>query len=181
MSLPAAILLVACGQESVAEREASTSILPKPDTAPASCSDTAHLTGDMTGAIETSFVYVKKSLQCESMRRPDNRGARLRFQGGEDPNRLSVIIAIPDLMRGESGPELATNITVTVEGSGRFFSSADLNACWTDIAAQDLIEDATYVISGEVFCIAPIAELNGTGAVTINRLAFESTVDWDAT
>ena len=181
LSLPAALLLVACGQESVAEREASTSILPKPDSAPSSCINTAHLTGDMTGAIETSFVYMDESLQCESMRRPENQGARLRFQGGDDPNRLSVIIAIPGLVRGEPGSELASNITVTVEGSGRFFSSADLDGCWTDVTSQELIEDARYAIAGEVYCIAPIVELNGTGAVTINSLTFESTVDWDAT
>ncbi len=145
------------------------------------CSEAAHLSGDMTGAIETRFAYTADALDCESMRRPDNAGARLRFVGGSGTDRLSVIIAIPGLVRGEPGSELASNVTVTVEGSGRFFSSADLESCWTDVNAQDPIDDAQYAISGEVYCIAPLAELNGSGAVTIARLSFSSTLDWDAT
>ena len=62
-------------------------------------------------------------IQCESMRRPDDRGVRLRFTGEVAGERLAVIIAMPELEPGVTGPEFDSIVTVTVEGSGRFFST----------------------------------------------------------
>ena len=174
----AASLFASCGDQPAAENETTAPIAAEADFHFAPCRASARLSGSIEAG---SFALGSDDLECESMRRPDKQGVRLRFSGGVGPAALSIIIAIPGLMEGETGKELATNLTVTVEGSGRFFSTAEKESCWTDIASQQLIADARYTVAGEVYCISPLGAVNGDGSVTVTELFFEGTVDWAAT
>ena len=115
------------------------------------------------------------------MPRPDGAGVRLRFSGTVAEERLSILIAIPDLERGVTGDEFSSNVTVTVEGSGRFFSTADLAVCWTDVAAQTAAPDNGNhdTIAGELVCVAPLGELNGNASVSIDSLKFSGIATWN--
>jgi hypothetical protein len=116
------------------------------------------------------------------MLRPDGKGIRLRFTGDAADSELAIILAMPELQRGASVKESPTVVTLTVEGSGRFFSTPTLASCWTDIASQDRIDDSDehYALSGTMYCVAPLGEINGDAAISIPELAFRGVVNWSA-
>ena len=121
--------------------------------------------------------------ECQGMPRPDGDGARLRFAGPRDDGRqIAFIIALPELRRGAAGTELSSKVTVIEEGQGRFFSTADTDLCWTDIGdiAHVAGTDAVFSISGNLYCVAPLVEVNGDSDVLIRDLRFRGLLDWNA-
>ncbi len=89
---------------------------------------------------------------------------------------------MPDLERGTTAQELGSNMTVIEEGSGRFFSTSGLGNCWTDVSEQQAMDDSgdAYFIAGTLYCIAPLAEINGDSSVTVRELRFGGRLDWSA-
>ena len=132
----------------------------------------------------TEIDWHGENFDCEGMPRPDGEGARLRFAGsaGGGMQGLSFIIALPELERDESARELASNVTVIAEGNGRFFSTPGLDSCWTDIDMRPAVAESPdrYVVSGIVYCISPIPEVNGTSSISIEELRFSGRLDWGA-
>ncbi len=145
-----------------------------------SCGENGALQGALIGGIETAVSWTAREMICESMPRPNGEGIRLRFAGDVGDERLAIIVAMPALVAGASGVEVPSNVTVTVEGSGRFFSTPGLESCWTEISAQTALTetDGRYAVDGTLFCIAPLGELNGDAAVTIPELIFSTIVNW---
>lgn len=147
------------------------------------CVASGRLTTELFGALAGRIDWRGNALVCEGMRRPRDRGARLRFAGraGEAPSLdLAIIISVPDLGEGEADRELPSNVTIIEEGNGRFFSTAGLDSCWTDVRRQQPLGGARYAIVGRLYCIAPLAEINGEASVTLNELEFSGVVDWKA-
>lgn len=132
------------------------------------------------GGINVDVNWSHTELVCESMLRPNGNGIRLRFSGDVLGERLAIIIALPGLVEGEAAIELPSNVTVSVEGSGRFFSTPNLDSCWTDIDAQTRLPGSPegYAITGTLYCVSPLGELNGDAAVSIPKLWFSGIVDW---
>jgi hypothetical protein len=158
--------------------------VPEEPAALMSCGDAGYLRGRFYGAISVSLDWGTADIDCEGMPRPNGRGARLRFAGvatGDD-RHLAIIIAIPDLERDTLGREFASNVTVIEEGGGRFFSTTDLGNCLTDITTLDKLDVGTgrYSIGGTLYCVSPLAEINGDSSVLIPELAFLGLVDWNS-
>jgi len=151
-------------------------------TALTSCGDTGYLRGQLYGAVPISLDWGATDISCEGMPRPNGKGARLRFAGlaTGDGRQLAIIIAIPTLDRGALGLELASNVTVIEEGGGRFFSTTDLGNCLTDITTLDELDVDRYSIGGTLYCVSPLAEINGDSSVLIPELAFLGLVDWNS-
>lgn len=170
--LPAtlAMLLPACGGAEVPPVSA--------------CVGDAVLSAELYGDVRTALDWRNPRIECDGMPRPFGNGARLRFagpatvDGGE--SRLAFIVALPDLEPGATARELPATVTLMEEDSGRFYSNRETEICWSDIETQELMEGGQreYAIGGIVYCVAPLAELNGTGSVTIRDLRFRGRVDW---
>ncbi len=164
--------------------EMVTKPAPGERTALMSCGDAGFLRGQLYGAVAVSLDWGAADISCEGMPRPNGRGARLRFAGlaTGDGRQLAIIIAIPDLERDKVGREFASNVTVIEEGGGRFFSSSDLGNCLADISTQEKLEvDASrYSIGGTLYCVSPLAEINGDSSVLIPELAFLGLVNWNS-
>jgi len=163
--------------------EPATVVEPAPlstETRDSGCGDKGSMQAALFGSLETSVSWTGSDMLCENMLRPNNEGVRLRFAGDIEGERLALIIAIPGLSRGEAGSELPSNITTTVEGSGRFFSTPNLDSCWTDISSQTPVADTphTFELSGTLYCVAPLGEVNGDAAVSIPELTFTTLVRW---
>ncbi|MBT8086669.1 MAG: hypothetical protein KJO46_01480 [Gammaproteobacteria bacterium] len=147
-----------------------------------SCGEQGFLSATLFGSIEREFDWSADELECENMARPDGEGLRLRFTGAAANRSVSIILALPDLKQGEGGSELPTVVTLTVEGSGRFFSTADLDSCFTDIRARpsDGETNLLYDARGTLFCIEPLGEINGDAAVSIPQLEFQTRIEWSS-
>lgn len=155
----------------------------------AGCIYDGRLSTSIFGAIESELDWHQPGLRCEGMQRPRGQGARLRFAGeinsGDDALPLAFILSIPDLVRGEKGTELATRVTLIEEENARFFSTREASVCWSNISQQSRLQDSTgaeienhYRISGITYCVAPVAELNGSASVTLSELHFTGQLRW---
>ena len=147
-----------------------------------SCGDYGRLSTTLYGSLAREISWSADAFRCESMLRPDGKGVRLRFIGDIAENELSIILALPELLPAATDPESPTVVTLTVEGSGRFFTTPTLESCWSDIRTQDPIGDSgsDYDISGTLYCVAPLGEINGKAAISIPEMLFRGVVDWGA-
>lgn len=149
-----------------------------------SCGESGYLRGRLYGAIAWTLDWTAGKLQCAGMPRPGGKGARLRFASGigADERQIAIIIAIPELSRDSPGTEYASNVTVIEEGRGRFFNTVDLSNCLTDITAMTALDadGDRHTVSGSLYCLAPLAEVNGDSSVSITELQFEGLIDWSA-
>ncbi len=146
------------------------------------CSESGYLRTSFYGEFSGPVDWSAGNLVCEGMPRPNGEGARLRFAGKSGDLAIAIIVAMPELERGNTARELASNVTVIEEGSGRFFSTSGLDSCWTDVVEQTRTDDGkdVYLIAGTLYCIAPLAEVNGDSSVTLRELQFGGIVDWNA-
>ena len=74
-----------------------------------------------------------------------------------------------------------TNVTLMEEGAGRFFGARNAPNCWTDIDVHEQMqptESTNYSVSGVLYCVAPLAELNGKSKVSFTDLTFTGHVTW---
>lgn len=177
--------MVACAATSACEdvpEPAPAVFLPPPASAASGCGDEGYLRGALFGAFEGEIDWSGDDLDCEGMPRPDGAGARLRFVGRDGGQALALIIAMPQLEQGGTATELASNVTMIEEGSGRFFSTPGLESCWTDVDAQIPVEGAaaTYSITGTLYCITPLPEVNGDASVSMREIHFGGLLDWSA-
>ena len=148
------------------------------------CGNEGHLSTELYGAVAVRVDWNKNDLECVGMPRPEGRGARLRFAAKPtDGNlQLAIIIAIPDLERDAPLGEFSVNVTLIEEGNGRFFSTPDLNNCLTDITSMTGLDDSgdRYSITGELYCVSPLPEINGHSGVSIPKMLYSGLLDWGA-
>ena len=146
------------------------------------CNADGSLSVTMYGGIRGDLDWRGASLECSGMPRPDDRGARLHFVGSIDRDGeaqpLAFIIGLPDLTRGNTVRETPASVTLSEEDGGRFFSSAEAEVCWSDVTEHARLAGDEYRIRGIVYCVSPLAELNGGGGVTFTDLRYTGRVDW---
>lgn len=149
------------------------------------CGHDGALVAEIYGGVRASIDWDGGILECEGMPRPNGEGARLRFAGPaatkDGDLRLAFILGLPNLVEGETGKELPTNVTLMEEGGGRFFGTRDTGNCWTDIDLHEPVQAAatsTYKIGGVLYCVAPLADLSGNANVSFADLRFTGRLDW---
>jgi len=174
-----ALALTGCAEDAPPPRPAE----PEPEVEASTCGDAGYLRATLSGALNADLDWPDTALRCESMRRPDDRGVRLRFSGKVGTERLAIIIAVPELDVGETGTELDSVVTITVDGSGRFFTTANLGACWTNVETNAPLagDDGPRIVAGSLTCVAPLGEFNGDAYVDVRGLKFSGIADWNAT
>ncbi|HSM30677.1 MAG TPA: hypothetical protein VK854_08240 [Woeseiaceae bacterium] len=172
-----AVWLGGCGD--TPEPAALPAVLPPPPPS-GDCGERAYLRTEFYGEFSGPIDWSASELDCEGMPRPQGQGARLRFAGTSGDLAIAIIVAMPGLERGSEARELGSNVTVIEEGSGRFFGTAGLGSCWTDVLEQQQADDGkpVYFVTGRLYCIAPLAEINGDSSVTLRELQFGGYLDW---
>jgi len=155
---------------------------PVAATVESTCGEQGALQATLSGAINATLDWPDAALRCESMPRPDAQGVRLRFSGQVAGERVALIIAMPALEAGITGTEFSSNVTITVEGSGRFFSTPNLETCWADVAKNEPHRDlqGTYIVVGDLYCVGPLGEINGDAFVDVRMLRFSGVANWTA-
>lgn len=154
-------------------------LLPPPPVA-SSCGARGFLRTNLYGELSGPVNWPDGKLDCAGMPRPEGKGARLRFAGQFGDLTLAILVAMPGLQRGTLARELDSNVTLIEEGGGRFFSTSGLGNCWTDVLEQEQLDEDNYFVAGTLYCIAPLAEVNGDSSVTLRELEFGGYLDWSA-
>jgi hypothetical protein len=146
------------------------------------CGNVGSLVGTLSGAINVELNWLDDELRCESMLRPDSGGVRLRFSAEVSGERLAIIMALPALDAGATGDGFDSNVTLTVENSGRFFSTPNLDTCWADIAKNEPLPPraGTFIVAGSLSCVAPLGEVNGDAFVDVRDLRFSGVAVWSS-
>lgn len=152
--------------------------------AAAGCGATGYLKARLYGEITADLDWSGKDLECAGMPRPHGAGARLRFAGRDhDGDRqLAFIVAIPDLDQDSAGQELSSTVTLIEEGGGRFFSTASAENCVAAVSGISPINGSSdrSAVSGALYCVSPLAEVNGMSSVSIAELRFGGQIDWNS-
>ena len=155
-----------------------------PEAAAAGCGAAGFLEARLYGEIAADLDWSGGELECRGMPRPNGAGARLRFAGPDhDGDRqLAFIVAIPDLDRDSAGQELSSTVTLIEEGGGRFFSTASAGNCVAEVSDISPLDGSgnRSAISGALYCVSPLAEVNGTSSVSIPELRFGGQIDWNS-
>jgi len=180
-------LLMACEGPSepvAAESTIATSIAP--ESFEPVCGQDGRLAVELYGGIRATIDWQASDLSCTGMPRPAGEGARIRLSGpidtGIETRKLAFILGLPGLKMGQTGAELPTNVTLIEEGTGRFFGTRDESGCWTDVTGHEPIGDDSnrlYRIEGTLYCVSPLAELNGNTSVTFTELKFTGRLNWE--
>lgn len=163
--------------------------LPAVEQEPTACIPGGQLIVETFGAIQSPIEWRQPDVRCEGMKRPKGEGARLRFAGeynaGDEVRPLAFILSIPDLQKGQTADELSTRVTLIEEENGRFFSTRDSEVCWSNITQHDPLLNSSgeeipnhYIIGGLTYCVAPVAELNGSASVTLSDMKFTGQLSW---
>ena len=174
-----ALLLAGCGDSPPPPESAEP--VPEPTPVVSTCGGEGRLEATLSGALSAELDWADAALRCESMGRPDDEGVRLRFTGDVGDERLVIIVAAPGLDTGATGSGFDAVVTVTVEGSGRFFSTPNLGACWADVTRNDPVDDAPgdHVVAGTLSCVGPLGEVNGEGYVDLREMRFSGIANWE--
>lgn len=174
-SLPVLVsLLSACGDAQPG------AVVDEPVAVLSTCGGQGMLQAALAGAIEVQLDWPDAALRCDSMPRPDAQGIRMRFSGPVGDEWLDIIIALPELDADEAGADFDSNVTISVAGSARFFSTPNLDTCWTDVAGNQVLADqsGTRRVVGSLSCVGPLGEVNGDGFVDIRSLRFSGIANW---
>ena len=173
MGLVVFLLAAACGDS------------PTPaSTTQESCAPDGSLSVAIYGEISGELAWNGVDLRCSGMPRPNGAGARLHFAGtlrdADQDRSLAFIIGLPELKPGETVQETPARITLMEENNGRFFSTATADICWSDVYAHREPAETTehHSVSGRAYCVAPLAEVNGSGGVTLSELEFTGRISW---
>jgi hypothetical protein len=177
------LLVAACDAPPIAADEPPVADISFPG-----CEVDGQLSAELYGGIRATLAWSADVLDCDGMIRPGGEGARLRFSGplptgksAEEQRSLAFIFGLPDLQRGETASELPTNVTLIEVGAGRFYGTQDTENCWTDILSQEQIgaeNAAEYRITGLLYCVAPLAELNGSSSISFADIKFTGRLSW---
>jgi hypothetical protein len=136
-----------------------------------------YLRGQLYGNIQTNLDWHGSSMRCDGMRRPDGQGIRLVFDEHLDEEQpgLLIVIGIADAVPGQVIEELPANITIINQTNGQFFSTQEQPRCWTTFDEQILLTGTTvetWRINGHIYCASALAELTGSGSVTLGEIEF---------
>jgi hypothetical protein len=169
-----AIFLAGCSPE-------ETPVEPPPVVTASTCGGFGHLSAQLSGALTAKVEWRDHNMLCESMVRPDDQGVRLRFSGEVSDERLAIIIAMPTLEPDATGTDFDAVVTVTVEGSGRFFSTPTLGSCWADVTRNTPLDvlSEVHIVAGQLTCVGPLGEFNGDAFVEISDLHFSGIATWE--
>lgn len=176
-----AVLCLGIGACSPAADRPGETTGPEP-TESGTCGAQGAFRASLYGEIAADIRWSSRQYECRGMPRPDGQGARFFFAGHDDAGdrRLAFILAIPEFDRDAAGRELDSTLTLIEEGSGRFFSTATDANCATHIAGIDAMaaDGARVTVRGTVFCVSPLAEVNGDSSVSVAELRFAGVLDW---
>jgi hypothetical protein len=139
----------------------------------------------ISGSIQSEINWDNDGTECTGATRPSG-GVRVRFshEFGKPGEQLVFLFGIPSLREGQPGRNLPVNLTVILQGEGKFFGTAGDDKCAIDELRQESIigvphRNRSYRIIARGFCIQPAPAIRGKGSVLLTRFDFSGRVDFN--
>jgi hypothetical protein len=133
----------------------------------------------LRGAIEADIDWRGAQMTCEGSPRPDAAGLRLTIAGPLDDTGhvLRFVFGIEGRDRAAEAHNLATNLTVIVEGQQALYATRGDDKCTLDAKIDDAAAGAApgrHRIDARGFCTGPAASMDGAQRLLVERFDFAS-------
>jgi hypothetical protein len=153
------------------------------DAAPRLPGDAAHclpggagyLRARLRGAIVADIDWRDTDMTCEGGLRPDGAGLRLAIAGPlKDTGQvLRFVFGIEAPPAGERDKNLATNLTLIVEGARTLYSTRGDDKCSVDELQRSPAGEGGFTrAEARGFCTGPAATIDGASRVVVERFDF---------
>ncbi len=136
-----------------------------------------YLRGPVFGAVQTTLDWQGEHMRCDGMLRPEGRGIRLVFSGPRQagPGDLVIVMGLAEAELGIDKGELAANVTIIDEATGRFYATQKEPRCWTQITSQLRLSgtvEETWRLDGRLYCASALAALTGPESITLGEINY---------
>ncbi|HSQ70570.1 MAG TPA: hypothetical protein VLM41_10840 [Steroidobacteraceae bacterium] len=126
----------------------------------------------LQGAIDGEIDWSAGGGSCLGGVRPDGSGLRMVFRGAAPAGEpLLIVIGAGPVAPGTSARNVPANVTIVIEGSGRFYATQGDDKCALDTLDQESVdgEPGLLRVTGRGYCVQPARAVGGDGSVLISR------------
>ncbi len=158
------------------------SATPPSSAGPAVClaSGDGYLRARVAGAVQARVDWRNTGLKCEGESRDTPPGVRLSFQRPGNKPDLLFVFGLTGVREGRAAHEVATNLTVIVQGTDRIYGTLGDSRCTVDSLAQrPLANGKRYRLEARGFCTQPAHAVRGDGAVLVSTFEFAGVVNYE--
>ena len=135
----------------------------------------------MAGAVETRVDWRNSGLRCEGEAKETPTGVRLSFQHPGSKPDLLFVFGLTGVREGRPAHEVATNLTVIVQGTDRIYGTLGDSRCTVDSLSQRRLGSGkNYRLEARGFCTQPAHAVRGEGAVLVSTFEFAGVVNYES-
>jgi hypothetical protein len=149
---------------------------------PAVClaSGDGYLRAHLAGAMEARINWRNQGTQCEGESKDTPPGVRMSFKRvpAQNPDLLFVF-GLSGVSEGRPAREVATNLTVIVQGTDRIYGTLGDSRCTVDSLTQRRLDHGEYRIEARGFCTQPAHAVRGEGDVLVSTFEFAGRVSYE--
>jgi hypothetical protein len=155
---------------------------PAPPAGAAKCltSGDGYLRARVAGAVEARIDWRNSGLRCEGEARDAPPGVRLSFQRPGGKPDLLFVFGLTGVREGRPAHEVATNLTLIVQGTDRIYGTLGDSRCTVDSLTQRRLgQNKTYRLEARGFCTQPAHAVRGEGVVLVSTFEFAGMVNYE--
>jgi hypothetical protein len=155
---------------------------PAESAGPATCltSGDGYLRARVAGAIEARVDWRNAGLRCEGEARDSPPGVRLSFQRPGGKPDLLFVFGLTGVREGRPAHEVATNLTLIVQGTDRIYGTLGDSRCTVDSLSQRRLgAGKSYRLEARGFCTQPAHAVRGEGVVLVSTFEFAGVVNYE--
>jgi hypothetical protein len=157
---------------------------PAEPAGPANClaSGDGYLRARVAGAVETRVDWRNSGLRCQGEARDAPPGVRLSFQRPGGKPDLLFVFGLTGVREGRPAHEVATNLTLIVQGTDRIYGTLGDSRCTVDSLVQRRLGPGkNYRLEARGFCTQPAHAVRGEGVVLVSTFEFAGIVNYEGT
>jgi hypothetical protein len=155
---------------------------PAAPAGPANClaSGDGYLRAHVAGAVEARVDWSNAGLRCQGEARDAPPGVRLSFQRPGDKPDLLFVFGLTGVREGRPAHEVATNLTLIVQGTDRIYGTLGDSRCTVDSLSQRRLGPGkSYRLEARGFCTQPAHAVRGEGIVLVSTFEFAGVVNYE--